>query len=72
MKRILVTATLLLTLLGVLPAEARVVVRLGTVAPKGSFWELILRRMGADWGKPRTVSCACASIRAAPSATKAR
>ncbi len=31
-------------------AEARVTIRLGTVAPKGSSWELILRRMGADWG----------------------
>jgi len=31
--------------------EARVVVRLGTVAPKGSSWELLMRRMGADWGR---------------------
>jgi len=41
-------ATLLST---ALPAEARVTIRLGTVAPKGSSWELILRRMGAEWGK---------------------
>lgn len=33
------------------PVESRVVVRLGTVAPKGSSWELVMRRMGADWGK---------------------
>ena len=31
--------------------EARVVLRLGTLAPKGSSWELILRKMGADWSQ---------------------
>ena len=31
-------------------AESRVVLRLGTLAPKGSSWEVILRRMGAEWG----------------------
>ena len=34
-----------------MPGEARVLVRLGTVAPKGSSWELLIRRMGAEWGK---------------------
>ena len=34
-----------------MPGEARVMVRLGTVAPKGSSWELLMRRMGAEWGK---------------------
>lgn len=42
------TATLFLVL--VASAEAQVVLRLGTVAPKGSSWELIMRRMGAEWG----------------------
>jgi TRAP-type C4-dicarboxylate transport system substrate-binding protein len=32
-------------------SEASVVVRLGTLAPSGSSWELIMRRMGADWAK---------------------
>jgi len=32
-------------------AEARVVLRLGTMVPKGSSWELILRRMGSLWGE---------------------
>ena len=41
--------TLLLS--AAMAAEARVVVRLGTVAPKGSSWELLMRRMGAEWGK---------------------
>ncbi len=41
--------TLLLS--SAMAAEARVVVRLGTVAPKGSSWELLMRRMGAEWGK---------------------
>lgn len=40
-----------LFLSSIAPADARVVVRLGTMAPKGSSWELTLRRMGADWGK---------------------
>ncbi len=34
-----------------LRAEAAVVVRLGTLAPAGSSWELILRRMGVEWAK---------------------
>lgn len=41
--------TLLLS--AAMAAEARVVLRLGTVAPKGSSWELLMRRMGAEWGK---------------------
>ena len=45
------TAAMATFLSTALPAEARVTIRLGTVAPKGSSWELILRRMGADWGK---------------------
>jgi TRAP-type C4-dicarboxylate transport system substrate-binding protein len=32
-------------------AESSVVVRLGTLAPSGSSWELIMRRMGADWAR---------------------
>lgn len=31
--------------------EAAVVVRLGTLAPSGSSWELILRRMGVEWAQ---------------------
>lgn len=31
--------------------EARIVLRLGTLAPKGSSWELILRKMGANWSQ---------------------
>lgn len=31
--------------------EAAVVIRLGTLAPSGSSWELILRRMGAEWAQ---------------------
>lgn len=40
-------ASLLLHLKG----EAAVVVRLGTLAPSGSSWELILRRMGVEWAQ---------------------
>ena len=40
-----------LVLSAAMAAEARVVLRLGTVAPKGSSWELLMRRMGAEWGK---------------------
>ena len=51
MKRILMAAAMAAILSIALPSEAKVTIRLGTVAPKGSSWELILRRMGADWGK---------------------
>lgn len=44
-------ASLLAFLLFSLGAEGAVVVRLGTLAPSGSSWELILRRMGVDWAK---------------------
>jgi TRAP-type C4-dicarboxylate transport system substrate-binding protein len=39
------------SLLPARPVEARTILRLGTMAPKGSSWELILRRMGAEWDK---------------------
>ncbi len=42
---------LLAFLLLALGAEGAVTVRLGTLAPTGSSWELILRRMGVDWAK---------------------
>jgi len=42
---------LLASLLLPLRAEAAVVVRLGTLAPSGSSWELILRRMGVEWAQ---------------------
>ena len=51
MKRLCMAAAMAALLSTPLPAEARVTIRLGTVAPKGSSWELLLRRMGADWGK---------------------
>ncbi len=51
MKRIWMTAAIVTFLGTAFSAEARVTIRLGTVAPKGSSWELLLRRMGEDWGK---------------------
>jgi TRAP-type C4-dicarboxylate transport system substrate-binding protein len=42
---------LLLALLLPRGSEPAVIVRLGTLAPSGSSWELILRRMGVDWAK---------------------
>ncbi|MCI0426354.1 MAG: C4-dicarboxylate ABC transporter substrate-binding protein, partial [Actinobacteria bacterium] len=42
---------LLATLLLSRPTESAVVVRMGTLAPSGSSWELILRRMGVEWGQ---------------------
>ena len=41
----------LASLLLPLRAEAAEVVRLGTLAPSGSSWELILRRMGVEWAQ---------------------
>ncbi len=52
MKRTLLAGSFCTFLLSsVASVDARVVLRLGTVAPKGSSWELIMRRMGAEWGK---------------------
>jgi len=51
MKRIWMTVAIVTFLGTAFSAEARVTIRLGTVAPKGSSWELLLRRMGEDWGK---------------------
>ena len=51
MKRIWITAATVFVLSIGPTADARVTIRLGTVAPKGSSWELILRRMGAEWGQ---------------------
>jgi len=51
MKRLFLGSLVYAALSGAVPAEARVVLRLGTMAPKGSSWELILRRMGAEWSE---------------------
>lgn len=52
MKRTLLASSIFALLTSnAVSVEARVVVRLGTVAPKGSSWDLIMRRMGAEWGK---------------------
>ncbi len=49
MKLRILRLCLLAFLVPALRAEATVVVRLGTLAPAGSSWELILRRMGVEW-----------------------
>lgn len=53
MKRTLLAGLFCCSLIvsSVATVQARVVLRLGTVAPKGSSWELIMRRMGAEWSK---------------------
>lgn len=46
------TLLLLATMVGAsAPLHAQVVIRLGTLAPDGSSWHNILRKMGAEWGK---------------------
>jgi TRAP-type C4-dicarboxylate transport system substrate-binding protein len=44
-----VSIVLLLSL--TLPLQAKVILRLGTLVPKGSAWDNILRRMASDWRK---------------------
>ncbi|HJS75458.1 MAG TPA: TRAP transporter substrate-binding protein DctP [Vicinamibacteria bacterium] len=51
MNRRILHLCLFLFLLSAVGTEAAVVVRLGTLAPTGSSWELILKRMGVEWSK---------------------
>src|SRR5262245_10989222 len=51
MNRRILRPFLIAFLLFAFRTEAAVVVRLGTLAPAGSSWELILKRMGVEWSK---------------------
>lgn len=50
-KTAVVTLSILLVVSLVLPLQAKVVLRLGTLVPQGSAWDKILRRMGSEWRK---------------------
>jgi TRAP-type C4-dicarboxylate transport system substrate-binding protein len=51
-KKTAVAAVSMVILLSLtLPLQAKVILRLGTLVPKGSAWDNILRRMASDWRK---------------------